>query len=395
MIPNGWRRSVVRDACAIKNNLRLPLSTEVRVTMSGPYPYFGPTGVLGYIDHFRIDEEFALIGEDGDHFLKFRDKPMTLLFKGKANVNNHAHIIGDSNDCSARWFYYWFMHRDLTAVLSRQGVARYKLTKAGLEGLEICLPPKAEQARIVQVLSAWNEAIVTSEQLLANCRKQKQALVERLTNGKKYLDEWSEFSLGELGVPFSGLSGKEGSDFGAGSPYINVYKNHRIDINALGLVKVVEGESQNRVLRGDILFTTSSETPNEVGMASVLQDDLADLFLNSFCFGYRLHNFNTLLPEYAGYLLRNQRTRIQFTKIAQGSTRYNIGKNQTMRIKVRIPPLDEQKRIVSVLNQATGAVEVALQQIEKLRVEKSALLQQLLTGKRRVQVPKQAEAALI
>ena len=85
MLPEDWSRTSVGDACAIKNNLRFPINTEQRASMPGPYPYLGPTGVLAYIDHYRIDEEFAVIGEDGDHFLKFRDKPMTLFFQGKVS----------------------------------------------------------------------------------------------------------------------------------------------------------------------------------------------------------------------------------------------------------------------------------------------------------------------
>ena len=99
-MPEGWMRSTVGEACAIKNNLRLPLNVEQRSELKGSYPYFGPTGVLDYINHYRIDEEFAVIGEDGDHFLKYREKPMTLHFSGKANVNNHAHVIGASTRCS-------------------------------------------------------------------------------------------------------------------------------------------------------------------------------------------------------------------------------------------------------------------------------------------------------
>ena len=79
----GWNLSTVGDAAAIKNNLRFPISEEERVKISGDYPYFGPTGVLAHINEYRIEGEHVLIGEDGDHFLKFRDKPMTLLVSGQ------------------------------------------------------------------------------------------------------------------------------------------------------------------------------------------------------------------------------------------------------------------------------------------------------------------------
>jgi type I restriction enzyme S subunit len=140
-IPDGWRLGKVGKDCSIRNELRLPISQDDRRKMSGDYPYYGPTGVLDYIDEYRLDGTFALIGEDGDHFLKFNDRPMTQLIHGKSNVNNHAHIIEGTADCSAEWFYHYFKHRDITHVLSRQGAGRYKLNKATLEGLPILLPP--------------------------------------------------------------------------------------------------------------------------------------------------------------------------------------------------------------------------------------------------------------
>lgn len=213
MLPDGWVKTTVGKSCTIRNTLRFPLNATDRANMPGEYPYFGPTGKLDAIDHYRIDEPFALIGEDGDHFLKFRDRPMTLYFEGKANVNNHAHIIGNSKECLAKWFYYCFMHRDLTATLSRQGVGRYKLTKSGLEQLELALPPKQEQAAIVEVLSTWDQAIATTERLLKNSQKQMDILLRDLTLGTQRTTStpspWAKFTLGELGRTYSGLSGKK------------------------------------------------------------------------------------------------------------------------------------------------------------------------------------------
>ena len=87
-IPKEWETSRIGLACRIRNDLRLPLSREVRSEIHGPYPYYGPTGILGHIDHYRVQGTYALIAEDGDHFLKYSTKPMTLIMSGKFNVNN-------------------------------------------------------------------------------------------------------------------------------------------------------------------------------------------------------------------------------------------------------------------------------------------------------------------
>ena len=100
-----------------------------------------------------------------------------------------------------------------------------------------------------------------------------------------------ELSFNDFGEPYSGLSGKSAEDFGEGCQYItymNVYQNQIIDTTDVGLVKINETEQQSVVSYGDILFTLSSETPNEVGMGAVYLGDTYPLYLNSFCFGVRI-----------------------------------------------------------------------------------------------------------
>ena len=108
--------------------------------------------------------------------------------------------------------------------------------------------------------------------------------------------------LGELGFTSAGLSGKTQKDFGRGKPFIpfmNIMSNGKIDTTFMGLVEVTKNERQNAVQKGDLFFTTSSETPEEVGMTSVLLEEIGECYLNSFCFGFRLYNFEDLQPEFA------------------------------------------------------------------------------------------------
>ncbi|WP_399507110.1 restriction endonuclease subunit S [Xanthomonas translucens] len=122
-------------------------------------------------------------------------------------------------------------------------------------------------------------------------------------------------------------------------------------------------------------------------MASVLLDDVDELYLNSFCFGYRLNEFTTLLPEYAAFALRAPHIRALMTQLAQGSTRYNISKANVMRMKLTLPSITEQKRITPILNEAHSTVKNFRDQLARLKQEKAILMSQLLTGKRRVRLP--------
>ena len=112
-VPAHWDVKKVGHACDIHNNLRTPIDREIRAVRSGVYPYYGPTGVLDYIDDFYVEGEYFLIGEDGDHFLKFEEKPMTFLVDGKFCVNNHAHLVRGKDDCATSWAALYFEARDL------------------------------------------------------------------------------------------------------------------------------------------------------------------------------------------------------------------------------------------------------------------------------------------
>ena len=84
---------------------------------------------------------------------------------------------------------------------------------------------------------------------------------------------------------------------------ITIFNNSKIDISMFEKVKVGFSENQNKAKYGDMFFTTSSETPDEVGMCSVLLDKVDELYLNSFCFGFRPFNLETIIPEYARYFV--------------------------------------------------------------------------------------------
>ncbi|MBN2738018.1 MAG: restriction endonuclease subunit S [Spirochaetales bacterium] len=128
-IPEDWEIDKIKDSYLICNNLRYPINVEERKKIQGEYPYYGPTGILDYINHYKVGGKYVLIGEDGDHFLKYYIKPQTILVIGKFNVNNHAHIIKGKNKNSSEWFFWFFNHRNIVPYLSRLGAGRYKLNK--------------------------------------------------------------------------------------------------------------------------------------------------------------------------------------------------------------------------------------------------------------------------
>lgn len=160
-LPPGWRMSTIGKSTLIENRLRKPINSAERATMKGQYPYFGPTGILDYINEYRVEGEYTLIGEDGDHFLKFDIWDMTHLVRGRFNVNNHAHLLRGTEDCLTEWIFQYFKHRDITPFLSRQGSGRLKLQKAVLEMIPIVIPPLKEQEAILEFLRIIDAALIT------------------------------------------------------------------------------------------------------------------------------------------------------------------------------------------------------------------------------------------
>lgn len=86
LIPLDWDVKTVGEAFSICNNLRLPISETERQKIQGKYPYYGPTKIQDFINEYRVNGKYALIGEDGDHFLKWRELPMTLLIEGNSEI---------------------------------------------------------------------------------------------------------------------------------------------------------------------------------------------------------------------------------------------------------------------------------------------------------------------
>lgn len=386
MLPDGWKTTTVGQSCSIRNTLRFPLSAADRAGMQGQYPYFGPTGQLDSIDHYRIDEPFALIGEDGDHFLKFRDRSMTIYFEGKANVNNHAHIVGDSEECLATWFYYCFMHRDLTPMLSRQGVGRYKLTKAGLERLEFPLPSKSEQAAIVRVLSTWDQAIATSEGLLANAQLQMTGLLQKLLIKPAARGDWDTCPIGEISERIQRRANEDEElpvlMISSGSGFVRQDEKYS---------RFMAGKSVENYIaldRGEFAYNKGNSKLYEFGCVFPLNTCERGLVPNVYVCFKLSPNLNAVFYEhlFRADFLHDQLGALVNTGVRNNGL-LNIKPVDFLACQVPVPPLDVQHRIAEVLTTAAKWVASQERDLELLKQEKSALMSQLLTGKRRVKLP--------
>jgi len=184
ILPAKWTQSSLGECCTIHDRSRFPIASEIRASIRGPFPYYGPTGVLDFIDEFRFDGTYFLIGEDGDHFLKWAKRPMTQLVSGKFNVNNHAHVLQGTTNCLTEWAALFFRHRDITLSLTRQGAGRFKLNQAALRNLWVPLPPIPEQRQILGVLNAFEQDVSAHQTDLRILGLLQRGLMDDLLTGR-------------------------------------------------------------------------------------------------------------------------------------------------------------------------------------------------------------------
>ena len=192
-----------------------------------------------------------------------------------------------------------------------------------------------------------------------------------------FTEDWEQRKLGSIGSTYTGLSGKTKEDFGHGEAqyitYLNVFQNTISDITMTDKIEI--DTTQNEVKYGDVLFTTSSETPEEVGMSSVWLGDIPNIYLNSFCFGFRP---NQKIDQYfLGYSLRAPYMRDKIKILAQGISRYNISKNKVMELEISLPNNEEQKLLGNLLQRIDLIITLHHRKLDNLKLKKNALLQKL------------------
>ena len=229
-----------------------------------------------------------------------------------------------------------------------QGTKIYSISTKNFSECYVGIPSKAEQTKIATLLRLIDERIATQNKIIEKLQSLIKGLNDNIHKGIK--GETVCFS--DLGEAYSGLSGKGGDDFGYGEPfitYMNVYQNTYISEKDYELVQIAPNEKQNSVQYGDALFTLSSETPEEVGIGAVYLGNTLKLYLNSFCFGIHFYD-ERVLPQYLAHFISSSSFRRAIYPLAQGSTRFNLQKNDFMKMKFLLPSLEKQGHIANTLD---------------------------------------------
>lgn len=257
------------------------------------------------------------------------------------------------------------------------------------------LPDITVQNAIAAAMTDVDSLTTQLERLLAKKQAIMQGVMQQLLTGHTRLpgfdDVWRQIRLRDAGATYGGLTGKDKNDFGDGSasfvPFMEVMASARLSAPRLERVRVRVGERQNQVQRGDVLFNGSSETPDEVALAAVVDfDPSPTTYLNSFCFGYRLKDARLVDPTYLAYFFRSGGGRELVASLAQGAIRYNIAKTAMIELRPLLPPINEQRAIVCVIRDAETEIDALMVRLAKIRAIKQGMMQELLTGRARLPV---------
>lgn len=284
--------------------------------------------------------------------------------------NKHKTVVG----FKGYTFSSTVFHNQIRRIA--QGTKIYSISTKNFSECYIGLPSKPEQTKIATLLRLIDERVATQNKII----EKLQSLIKGLNDSlyKQYGNAITT-SFSDLGHSYSGLSGKSSEDFGSGKPfitYLNVYSNNVVNENEYQYVRINDGEKQNIVQCGDVLFTLSSETPEEVGVGSVYLG-IDEVFLNSFCFGFHIDNKELAYPPYFSYYVSSTPFRKFIYPFAQGSTRFNLCKADFEKASIKLPSLNNQKHIYAILNSITGKIETEKNLLEYYTTQKQYLLRQM------------------
>ena len=213
-------------------------------------------------------------------------------------------------------------------------------------------------------------------------------------SGVKWIGEipsdWDSIKLKYIGFLYGGLSGKSGKDFNDDGnpnnkpfiPFTNICENTYISKNDLGKVNITEEDTQNRVEKNDLFFLMSSEDQEGIGKPSVLKEDIGEVYLNTFCRGFRItkENYDSL---FVNYLLSGHSYRELLSVEGRGFTRINLRSHKVSDFQIHYPPKETQTQIVSFLDDKTQKIDDLIHKTEKkielLKEKRTSLINHCVT----------------
>lgn len=307
---------------------------------------------------------------------------------GEAYINQHTALVRlMSNEASPTYVAYLLSSHHLNYTINRLNDAGAKagLNLSTIKAIPINLPPLPEQKKIAQILSTWDKATETVEKMIENSQQKKKALMQQLLTGKKrfpgFDGEWKEVRLGEV-IRISTAASKSKYLDEDGERYI-------IDMGSVSregrlIPSKRTSYTKDYLCKGQLVMPKDDiGGGNIIGRVGYIDQD------DSYVLGDHVYALTVLKVDalFLNYLINSFQINKSFRRKANGTAQLGLGKRDVEKQLIRVPQsLEEQKRIASALLENDAETDLLYSQLDVMKREKKALMQQLLTGKKRVRV---------
>ncbi|GAA8518855.1 restriction endonuclease subunit S [Helicobacter pylori] len=394
-LPKDWEVKTFRDISTINQGLQIPISQRLKAPTEHAKSYITIQALNNRkeFEYIKTYNESVVCHKDDILMTRTGNTGMVITNIEGVFHNNFFKINFDRTLINKDFLVYFLsLEQTQKTILRKAGTSTIPdLNHNDFYSLSIPLPPLNEQIAIANILSDVDHYLYSLDALILKKESVKKALSFELLSQRKRLkgfnQVWQKVRLGDIGITISGLTGKTKQDFINGNAkyitFLNVLNNVIIDTSILENVKIYPNEKQNSFKKYDLFFNTSSETPKEVGMCAVLLDDIDQVFLNSFCFGFRIFD-KAVDSLFLSYLINSEIGRKAFENLAQGSTRYNLSKSGFNNVCLFLPPLNEQAAIANVLSALDNEITSLKNKKRQFENIKKALNHDLMSAKIRV-----------
>ena len=349
----GWQTKTLGNICDILDNRRKPITKCDR--KPGPYPYYGATGILDYVDGYLFDEPLILVGEDGAKWASGDNTAFAV--EGKCWVNNHAHVLRPHRSVLLdNWLIHFLVHSDLSEFVS--GLTVPKLNQGSLREISLPVPPLLEQQRIVALLDEAFDGIATAksnaEKNLQNARAIFESHLQLVFTQRG--DGWADRSLGGVAVFRNGINFTKSS---VGVPikilgvkdFRNSYWAPLEDLETV----IPDGSlgDLDMLQKDDLVFVRSNGNPELIGRCLLVGDVTEKTTHSGFTIRARLSG-SELIPRYLCHFLKSNLVRREMIDGGNGANIRSLNQGTLSRLVIPVPPTRAQVQIVSQLEEVDG-----------------------------------------
>ncbi|MBY8150849.1 restriction endonuclease subunit S [Vibrio fluvialis] len=405
MVPNGWEKHPIGNIC----RSIVPGRNKPKV-FNGDIPwvttpeidgkYIPSSKQVNYISNHVAKECGAkLVPEGAVVIAAVGDLGLTAIASKKLVLNQQLHAFVCPESVHNEYIAYFLSSQKpyMYTVASKTTIPY--MNKSNCESIPILLPPLSEQRKIAKILSTWDKAIATTERLIATSQQQKKALMQQLLTGKKRLvnpetgmvfeGDWEEVKLGDLSSKITKGTTPSTNGFQFHEHGINfvkvesILKSGQFDLSKFAYIddECHSAFKRSQLEKGDILFSIAGA----LGRTAMVTSDILPANTNQALSIVRLKK-SSRCAEFIIQYLNCSAIAATIKGLTAQAAQPNLSLKDVGNLPIKLPTLKEQQKIASVLTAADKEIELLQAKLAHLKDEKKALMQQLLTGKRRVKV---------